>query len=95
MFGLIRKTFKGYAAPTKVRPEWTVPYLVYQAGIPRSRDMSLTGGGQIYGREFQGTFTPFVVPNVSRIGSLTGGGQMPSLPPALQALLGGQHGQGS
>lgn len=92
-----RPHFQGYATPTKVKPEWTVPYLVFQGGVPRTRDNSLTGGGQIYGREFQAMFSqpPVIVPNRTPIVSLVGGGSLPSMPASLQALLGGAQGSGS
>lgn len=96
MFGrMIRRTFQGYAAPLVVKPEWQVPYLVFQAGIPRTRNNSLTGGGQMYGHEFQGTFTPIVVGNAPGVGSVVGGGQIVGLPPSLANLVGGRQGQGS
>lgn len=88
----VRPTFHGYAAATRMRPEWRVQFLVFKAGVNETRPNSITGGGQIYGHEFLGTFEPFIVPNASGIGSIVGGGQIPGLPPSLQALFGGAQG---
>lgn len=95
MFGPGRKSFHGYAAATRWAPQWTVAYLVFKSGAPDLRAGSVTGGGQIYGHEFQGTFQPLIGDYTPGIGSFVGGGQMPALPPYLQALFGGQQGQGS
>jgi hypothetical protein len=90
-----RKTFHGYAAATQLRPEWYVGYLVFQAGVPRQRAGSLTGGGQIYGHEYGGFFTPVLYPNSPGVPSFTGGGQIVAMPAELLALAGGAYGIGS
>lgn len=85
----VRLTYHGYAAPTLIAPEWTVSYLVFQAGIPRLKSASITGGGQVYGHEYLGFFRPVVKGYTPAISSLTGGGQIPSSPPFLTRLFGG------
>ena len=90
-----RPTFHGYAAATRMRPEWQTAFLVFQAGFAHLRDGSMTGGGQIYGHEYAGTFTPLIVAYAPGVGSTLGGGQLPGYPPSLQALFGGQKGTGS
>lgn len=88
------KTFHGYSSPWW-GPTWETAYLVYQAGIPRARTASLTGGGQIYGHEFAGPFTPLYITNTPGVLSITGGGQILGLPPSLAGLFGGNRGLGS
>lgn len=95
MFGLIRRTFQGYGAATKIAPEWTVANLVFQAGVPRSRMGSITGGGQIYGHEYQGTFQPLIAGYSPGISAIMGSGQILANPPFLTPLFGGQTGIGS
>jgi hypothetical protein len=90
-----RRTFQGYAAATQLRPEWYVQYLVFQAGLPRQRAGSLTGGGQMYGHEYGGFFTPVVYPNSPGVPSFTGSGQIVAMPAELLALAGGAVGVGS
>lgn len=90
-----RRTFHGYAAPTRFSPQWRVQALVFQAGAARLRNGSLTGGGQIYGREYQGYQQPLLSDYTPGVLSITGGGQIPAYPASLQALFGGASGTGS
>jgi hypothetical protein len=90
-----RPTFHGYAVATTMRPEWRVAFLVFQGGKPHQRTGSLTGGGQIYGHEYGFQFAPWYQPYAPGLGSLVGGGQMPSIPAEIIALLGGSAGNGS
>lgn len=91
----IRPHFQGYAAALNMRPEWVTGFLVFQGGNANVRPASLTGGGQIYGHEYQGLFQPLVYPNAPGIGSMVGGGQIVGFPPSLAALYGGSQGTGS
>lgn len=90
--GQKRKTFHGYAAATIIGPEWRVGYLVFQAGLPKTRGNSLTGGGQIYGHEYMGWQQPLLRSYAPGILSTTGGGQIPYDPAQLAALFGGRQG---
>lgn len=92
---LVRKTFHGYAAATRMRPEWRVQFLVFQAGLPKTRGNSITGGGQIYGHEYMGTFMPLQLAHSAPVLNLTGSGQVVALPPELAGLYGGNAGIGS
>ena len=95
MFERVRKTFHGYGAATKYRPEWTVGFLAFKAGVNETRGNSITGGGQIYGRPY-GAFTPNAqISYTPGQNAAVGGGQLPSLPPEIISLLGGRQGQGS
>lgn len=90
-----RKTFHGYGAATRFRPEWRVGFLAFKAGVNGTRDNSITGGGQIYGNEYRAMGANVSVAYTPRIQSTTGGGQVASLPPEIIALMGGQVGRGS
>ena len=93
MFGPAkRSTFHDYAAPTQLRPTWRVAYFVYQAGDARIRLGSMTGGGQVYGHEFTGMFSPLLTANSTPVNNYVGGGQVVSTPPEILALLGGVQG---
>lgn len=75
-------------APTRFRPSWYVPQLVYQSGVPNLPHASLTGGGflpqkNLYGRQAPG-WQPYVQPVTSGVG----GGSFPSRPNFLTRLLG-------
>ena len=79
--------------PTKWRPEWTVPHLVFQGGqdfIPR---YSLTGGGFIPNYKgttgFRGKEALLMQPYVTPISSMVGGGQVPSRTNFLTSLFKG------
>lgn len=91
----VRKTFHGYAAPVRYSPQWYVGNLVFKAGAPDLKAMSMTGGGQIYGHEFAGTFQPMYKTQTPGIYSMTGPGQIPALPPSLAILYGANQGTGS
>ena len=96
MFGLpARKTFHGYAAATRWAPQWTVAYLVFQAGAPKLRAGSLTGGGQIYGREYGGMAQNLLMEYSNPLLAQMGSGQIVAYPPSLAALYGGASGTGS
>lgn len=91
-----RPTFHGYAAASIMRPEWRVQFLVFQAGMPHQRTGSLTGGGQIPVNIPGGAgFAPWYQPYAPGIGSTVGGGQFPTVPPEILALLGGVAGTGA
>jgi hypothetical protein len=90
-----RVSFHGYETPTRNRPQWYVPWLVFQGGTSRIRIGSLTGGGQIYGHELGMPNPPVMTAYATPVASLVGGGQVVSNPPWLQALIGGQSGNGS
>ena len=90
-----RPQFQGYSAPLRTKPEWQVPWLVFQGGNMRQRTGSLTGGGQIYSVEL-GAFAPNLSNAYSNaVLSVVGGGQINARPSWLQALLGGASGNGS
>lgn len=89
------KSFLGYTRPLNYAPQWYVGNLVFQGGNPRLRAGSMTGGGQIYGREYQGVFQPVQVPYATPVVSPVGGGQVLSRPSFMQALFGGAQGTGS
>ena len=89
-----RKTYRGYAAATRYRPEWTVGFLVFKGGVNSTKAASITGGGQIFGHYY--AYAPqILVSNAPGVYSITGGGQIPGQPPMLVPLLGGSQGQGS
>jgi hypothetical protein len=90
-----RQTFHGYAAGLLARPEWRVAGLVFQAGRPKTRGNSITGGGQIYGHEFVGMQANVLLDYSTGTLALEGSGQIPSLPAELIALFGGTAGIGS
>lgn len=91
-----RPSFHGYTPATRWRPEWTPAFLVFQGGIPRTKSASITGGGQIYGREYTAmNLANIIVANAPGFNSITGGGQIPYDPAFLQPLAGGQSGVGS
>jgi len=90
-----RKTFHGYAAATRFRPEWTTGFLVFKAGANETKHASITGGGQIYGHEYAPLGSQVLHANAPGYMSITGGGQIPYDPAYIVALLGGAVGQGS
>ena len=79
--------------PTKWRPEWTVPHLVYQGGLDYLPRYSLTGGGFIPAYKgktgFAGKEGLLIQPYVTPISSLVGGGQVPARTNFLTALFKG------
>jgi hypothetical protein len=77
------------AAPSRWRPQWTVPHLVYQGGDPRLPKYSLTGGGFIPTKSFAGKEGLMWQPYVTPISSQTGGGFIAARPNFLTALLKG------
>jgi len=85
--------------PSKWRPEWTVPHLVFQGGEPRIPRYSLTGGGFIphyKGKSgFAGKEGLLYQPYVTPISSMTGGGQVPSRTNFLTALFKGMFESGT
>lgn len=90
-----RKTFHGYAAPLRYRPEWITAFLVYKAGNPDLKMSSMTGGGQIYGREYRAFGKQVINDYAPGISSGVGGGQVNARPAFLAALFGGGQGVGS
>lgn len=90
-----RKSFHGYAAPLRFRPEWRVGALVFKGGAPDLKASSMTGGGQIYGREFRAYGQQVISTYTPGIASQVGGGQVPARPAFLSALFGGNQGTGS
>ncbi len=79
-------------APLYYRPVWHVGHLVYQGGIPKLKRSSMTGGGFIPVRQWAGKEAPSTQPYATPVGSVTGGGQIPSRPNFLTALFGGARG---
>jgi hypothetical protein len=90
-----RKTYMGYAAPEIAHPVWHVGYMVFKAGLAELKGASITGGGQIYGHEYQGTFQPVYIANAPGLGAWTGPGQIVAYPASLAYLMGGASGAGS
>jgi hypothetical protein len=87
--------FQGYSRPDRLQPQWYVGYLTFQSGQAHQRTGSLTGGGQIYGHPYSGTFQPVVTTYATPVGALVGGGQIVARPGFLSALFGGNQGNGS
>ena len=77
-------------APLLYRPVWHVGHLVFQGGIPKLKRSPMNGGGFLYARDAgarQGlVWNPYATP----VGSLVGGGLMPSRP-AFTTPLGGPN----
>lgn len=90
-----RKSFHGYAAPLRFAPQWRVGALVFKAGMPDLKAASITGGGQIYGREYRAYGKQVISEYTPGIASQTGGGQVNARPAFLSALFGGSQGTGS
>lgn len=84
-----------YTQPPRYTPQWYVGNLVFQGGLKHMRTGSLTGGGQVYGHEYQAFFQPYVMQYATPLANLTAGGQIVSVPPSLQGLIGGAQGTGS
>jgi hypothetical protein len=76
----------GYGAPARIMPLWEPGYLVYKGGLPSLPRASLTGGGDIYPKDWSGRFKPIIHIFVSPTNSLLGGGLYPANFPTLQAL---------
>jgi hypothetical protein len=95
MRNVVRPHIFGYTTPWRYQPEWYAGNLVFQAGAPRRRAESLTGGGQIYGHELGGTFQPYLTPYSTPVTNLVAGGQVNARPAFLQALFGGAVGTSS
>jgi hypothetical protein len=77
------------SAPAWWRPVWHVAHLVYQAGVPRLRASSQTGGGFLPRKDFAGREAPMWQPYATPVSSQVGGGFAPSRPAFLQPLAGG------
>lgn len=77
--------------PSRYRPVWHVGHLVYQAGNPRLKRSSLTGGGflPLGTRGTRGREAPSWQPLATGLASLTGGGIIPARPNFLTRLFGG------
>jgi hypothetical protein len=78
---------RGYGHPSRVMPQWYVGYLTFQAGNPRLKRSSLTGGGQIYARDYVGKFQPVIIMHTSPTVSTVGSGIVPARTPFLTWLL--------
>jgi hypothetical protein len=76
-------------APTRWRPEWTRESLVFQGGFPKLKRSSMTGGGFIPAKTFAGKEALMWQPYATPVSSVTAGGQLPSRPAFLTALLDG------
>lgn len=80
-----------YGIPSRNQPEWTVPYLTFQAGQDRIPRYSLTGGGFLPTYKgttgFRGKEGLMYQPYVTPLSSLAGGGQVPSRTNFLTALF--------
>jgi hypothetical protein len=76
--------------PALYKPVWHVNHLVYQGGVPRLKQASLTGGGFLPMRDFAGreapSWQPYATPVVSQIGA----GFFPARSNFLQPLSGAQ-----
>lgn len=77
------------AAPENWRPEWTVPHLVFQGGVPRLPRYSMTGGGFIPTKQYAGREGLMYQPYVTPIMSTAGGGFIAARPNFLTRLLKG------
>lgn len=85
----------GYGHPARIMPEWQVGYLVFQQGRANLKRSSLTGGGQIYARDYSGTFTPIVVMHAGPTTSMIGGGHLAANMPYLTSLFANPSGANS
>ena len=79
------------AAPELFRPEWRVGHLVFQAGVPRLKTSSLTGGGFLARKDppaghEQPSWQPYATP----VSSFLGGGYLGSRVNFLTPLGGNQ-----
>lgn len=79
-------------APLYWRPEWKVGHLVYQGGVPILKASSMTGGGFLPVRQWRGKEPPSIQPYATPVGSMVGGGLLPSRPNFLTSLLNGTIG---
>lgn len=76
----------GYGVPARIGPEWQVGYLLFQNGMAHLKRSSMTGGGQIYARDYVGNFQPVIVLHSGPTTPLLGGGILPSQMPYLTSL---------
>jgi hypothetical protein len=76
----------GYSVPSRNTPLWEPAYLVYKGGLPSLPRHSLTGGGDIYPKDWTGRFQPVIYVHVGPTTSLSGGGLVPQNFPFLQRL---------
>jgi hypothetical protein len=90
-----RSQIGSYTKPPRYAPQWYVGNLVFQGGYENIRIGSMTGGGQIYGHEYQGFQPPVIMSYATPLANLTAGGQIVAVPPSLQGLIGGSQGNGS
>lgn len=77
-------------APTRNRPSWYVPMLVFQGGTPNLSRSSWAGGGFLPMKTLRGRETPGWQPYAQPLASQVGGGMVPTRPNFLTALLGGR-----
>lgn len=83
---------RGYGHPARISPEWQVGYLVFRHGQTHLKRSSMTGGGQIYARDYVGNFQPVIVLHTGPSPSQTGGGFLPQHMPGLQSLYANPNG---
>lgn len=88
-------SINGYTPATRIQPEWYVGQLAFKGGRNAVRPSSITGGGQMYGHEYQAFTSNVMKEYATGVDSFVGGGQMPGYPPSLLPLFGGRRGQGS
>jgi hypothetical protein len=81
-----------YGHPTKNKPQWYVGYLTFRDGKTMLPKASLTGGGQIYKKDYTGNFRPIVVLHVGPTVNLLGGGFLPQHMPGLTSLYANPNG---
>jgi hypothetical protein len=94
----LKKSFHGYTPATRYAPEFIVPFLVFQGGVPKTKFASLVGGGQMPSHEYRAMSANngnVLISNAPGYYSITGGGQIPFNPAFLQPLSGGTAGVGS
>lgn len=85
----------GYGHPARIMPEWQVGYLTFRGGKTQLKRSSLTGGGQIYARDYSGSFQPIIVMHAGPSTSLIGGGQLAANMPYLTSLFANPSGANS
>lgn len=77
---------QGYGHPTRNAPQWYVGYLTFRQGMTMLKRSSMTGGGQIYAKDYTGNFQPVIVLHTGPRVSGAGGGFVPQNMPGLTSL---------
>lgn len=80
-------TIPGYGRSTRLAPRWYVGYLTFQGGNPRQRIGSLTGGGFVPPRSFDGTFRPVMKGYTPGVNSAVGAATVVAAPMGVVGLL--------